>query len=418
MLPLSARRFSNILRKLIGKQYINYSDFAPWINTQIKEFEKLNDIELHVIAPHSGLKYFKHEFQMNGIYYHFFRHDWPLQFDAILSKLIKKKTRRFRLSRLRVNQFIKKIKPDIVNLIGSENPYYSMTVLDIKHLPIYVSAQTVYSNPARKNFVDGFDQFSWDTELKIHRKERYFGCSGRMHRDLILNNNPNAIIFKYFFPIQKPTNIVEKPKEYDFVFFAANIIQKKGIEDAIEALSLVKKEKSNITLNVLGFCAPDYKNVLEEKILALGLSENVIFNDYLPLHEDVLQQVKKSRFALLPNKLDVISGTIIESILLDLPVVTYKTTGSPFLNKNGEAILLAEIGNIKTLASNMLKLLDIPELASKLKNNAKAFVEKEFDNTTSAKRLVNNYRSVINHFHNNIPIPEDELFDINEFPIY
>ena len=293
-----------------------------------------------------------------------------------------------------------------------------MTVLDIKHLPIYVSAQTVYSNPARKNFVDGFDQFSWDTELKIHRKERYFGCSGRMHRDLILNNNPNAIIFKYFFPIQKPTNIVEKPKEYDFVFFAANIIQKKGIEDAIEALSLVKKEKSNITLNVLGFCAPDYKNVLEEKILALGLSENVIFNDYLPLHEDVLQQVKKSRFALLPNKLDVISGTIIESILLDLPVVTYKTTGSPFLNKNGEAILLAEIGNIKTLASNMLKLLDIPELASKLKNNAKAFVEKEFDNTISAKRLVSNYKAVIDHYYNNIPIPEELLFDTNEFPLY
>jgi hypothetical protein len=71
-LSLSNRSFSNSIRRLFSKPIVNYIDFAPWVSNQIKEFEKFNDIELHIIAPHYGLKRFKHSFKMNGVYYHFF----------------------------------------------------------------------------------------------------------------------------------------------------------------------------------------------------------------------------------------------------------------------------------------------------------------------------------------------------------
>jgi glycosyltransferase involved in cell wall biosynthesis len=105
-------------------------------------------------------------------------------------------------------------------------------------------------------------------------------------------------------------------------------------------------------------------------------------------------------------------------MLLELPVVTYKTTGTPYLNKDGETVLISKIGDIEHLAANMLKLLDSPELAEQLKKKAKAFVEKEFDNTASAKRLVEDYKAVIAHYHDGTPIPKELLFDLNEFPIY
>jgi glycosyltransferase involved in cell wall biosynthesis len=79
---------------------------------------------------------------------------------------------------------------------------------------------------------------------------------------------------------------------------------------------------------------------------------------------------------------------------------------------------LADIGDTEKLAENMLRLLNKPELAKKLKRDAKAFVEKEFDNTTSAERLLRNYKAVIDHYHQNIPIPKNLLFDTEEFPIY
>ena len=105
-------------------------------------------------------------------------------------------------------------------------------------------------------------------------------------------------------------------------------------------------------------------------------------------------------------------------MLLGLPVVTYKTSGTPYLNKDGETVLIGDIGNIEGLANNMLKLLDNPGLATKLREDAKSFVEKEFNNTMSAKRLVSNYKAVIDHYNFKISIPEEQLFDINEFPIY
>lgn len=417
-LPLSKMRASNFLRIIFGKTKFKYGDFAPWVNNLITEFEKFKDVELHIIAPHAGLSPFKYSFEMNGIYYHFFKPELPLRLDILVSRLPHQEKRRFSLNRLWVKQFIKEIQPDIVNLIGTENPYYSITVLDIEDIPVFVSAQTVYTNPDRQKISGNCDPLRWDTELKIHHKEKYYGCAGRMHRDLILRNNPDAIIFKNFFPIQYPKKVKEVEKEFDFVYFAQGVSQKKGIEDAIDALALVKKEKPNVTLKVVGHCPPNYKVFLNNKINNLGLTENISFHDYFPVHSDMHQYIKKAKFALLPVKLDVIPGTVIEAMLLELPVVTYKTTGTPYLNKNGETVLISEIGDIEHLAANMLKLLDSPELAEQLKKKAKTFVKKEFDNATSAKRLLEDYKAVIAHYHNGTPIPEKLLFDLNEFPKY
>jgi len=418
-LPLSKMRVKNTIKFLLGKQ-INqgYSDFAPWVSNLIKEFEKFDDIELHVISPFSGLTSLTHEFELNGISYHFYHPDLPILHFNLRDKFNWGGKPKYLRNRYFVKRFLKKINPDIVNLIGTENPYYSITSLDIKDLPVYVSAQTVYTNPDRKKYSDSCLQLNWDIELMIHKKEKYYGCSGRMHRDLILKNNPGAVIFKMFFPKQRPAQVKVVPKIIDFVFFAAGVTKKKGIEDVIDALVIVKKDKKNVSLNVVGGCSNAYKKFLLKRINELNLEKNIIFNDYFPLHSDMHQHIVQSYFAVLPVKLDIISGAVIEAILLDLPVVTYKTTGTPYLNKDGESVLIANIGDIDMLARQMLKLLNSPSLAQKLRENAKAFVEKEFDNTTSAKRLVSNFRAVIEHYHNNTPIPEKQLFNTKEFPLY
>jgi len=418
-LPLSNRYFFNFLKKLLGKERKTiYTDFAPWVNNLIQEFENFQDIELHIIAPHKGIKKFVVEFEFNGIHYHFLKPDFLLLPGKLFDRIFKERQKEFRLNRFLVKKLIKKIKPDLINLIGTENPYYSITALDIKDIPLYVSAQTVYTNPDRLKLSGRVSKLNWDVEMKIHKKATYFGCSGRMHRDLVLRNNPDAIVFKMFFPIQKSAEIKDVSKEFDFVFFAAGVTPKKGIEDALEALALVKKMKSNVTLNVVGRCNPDYKQVLLQKMDRLGLKNNVSYNEYFPVHAHMHQHVKKGRFALVPVKLDVIPGTVIEAILLDLPVITYKTSGTPYLNKDGETVLLADIGDIGKLAENMLLLLNNPEKAEQLKKTAKTFVEKEFDNTQSARRLVENYRAVIENYHYAIPIPKRLIFNTEEFPVY
>lgn len=417
-LPLSEKKLLRTVKSLFGRkmnQVFDKSDFAPWITNLIKAFEKFNDIELHVIAPFSGLKNLKSEFEINEIYYHFYKPDLPL----IHSNLPEKfhiGGKRFLQSRFFVKQFLKKIKPDLVNLIGTENPYYSITTLDIKDIPVYVSAQTVYTNPNREIYSTCL-RLNWDVELKIHSKEIYYGASSRMHRDLILNNNPNAVIFKMFFPIEKPRKVEIVPKIYDFVFFAG-VDKKKGVEDLIDALVIVKREKPDVVLNIVGRSSYEYMLYLKAKVEDLSLIKNVVFDDYFPVHADMHQHIVKSHFAVLPVKLDAIPSSVIEAILLNLPVITYKTTGTPYLNKNGEAILIGEIGDVNMLAYNMITFLNNPNYALKLSKNARVFVENEYNNEKLAMRLVDNYRAVLNHYHMKKEIPRDQLFSPDEFPRY
>jgi glycosyltransferase involved in cell wall biosynthesis len=417
-LPMAKLRLKNSLKALLGKKSKrDYSDFAPWVSNLIKEFEKFEDVELHVISPFAGMARGTCEFEKNGVFYHFFKPELPLLNFNVPHWLCWRGRSKYLLSRYFVKKFMRRIKPDIVNLIGTENPYYSITTLDIKNIPVYVSAQTVYTNPGRAKHGDNCVSEVWNLELKIHKKEKYYGCAGRMHRDLILNNNPDAIILKMFFPLEKPKQVKPVPKIYDFVFFAG-ILKKKGIEDLIAALAIVKKYKPEVKLNIIGTCSECYMKFLTDKIKVLDLVENIIFSGYFPVIADMHQHAVQSRFAVFPVKLDIIPSSVIEAILLGLPVVTYKTTGTPYLNRDADAVLLVDIDDTEMLAEKMIMLLESPELADKLRNNARAFVEREFDNTVSAKRLVSDYRAVIEHYYNEKSIPEELLFDINEFPKY
>jgi len=417
-LPLSKKNFENHIRRFLNKPKIQVFDYAPWITNMISEFEKRNDVEIHIISPHRSMKKFKYSFSYNNIHYHFFRPDDDMLLVKLYRRIFNIKQPKYYQNRYLIKQFVKDIEPDIVNLIGSENPYYSIASLDIRNLPLILTAQTVYTNPLRKKLSGEVDQFRWDLELKLHKKIKYFCCNGRMHRDLVFLNNNNAMIFHYSFPFRHPEKIDELIKKYDFVFFAAGVTKKKGIEDTIQALKIVKKEYPQVTLNIVGKCDVDYRQYLEKMIKELKLIDNIEFTEYFPKQSDMHKHIQQARYAVLPVKLDVISGTIIEAMILGFPVITYKTTGTPYLNKYGEAVLISDIDDVNSLANNMLRIMKEPELVKKMLTNSKIFIKREYDNKVNMDKLVNIYKAVYKHYYKKEPIPKELFFNPDEFPEY
>lgn len=415
----STRFFYRLIAKIIGKEPKNrdYKDFAPWISILIEEFEKFEDVELHVISPQVGLKGISSQFNLNGVHYYFYNPDFTL----FLSYLIKNVALWLKIqpSSFIVKRFLKKIKPDIINLIGAENYYHSCVVLDIEKIPILVTCQTIFTNPQRLQFQPHADKSkNWAIELLIQRKEIYFACGGRMHRDLLLTNNPEAIVFRGYLPSRMPGEIEEQVKEFDFVCFAGGHEDKKGTFDAIKAIEKVKLIKSDVSLNIVGGCSAEVRRELDKLISELRLSDNVVFNNYFPEHKDMFRQVKKSRFALLPVKLDIISSTTREAMYLGLPVVTYVTTGTPMLNKEKECVLLANIGDIDKLAENMINLIYSTDLAKKLSINAKEYIDIHFNNEIEAKNLISTYKAIIDHHFEGVEIPDCLLFNPEDYPVY
>jgi len=372
-------------------------ELAPWITLGVDEFKKRNDIDLHLIAPLVHICNSTIIVEGN-ITYHFVkigrplsRKPWPNWFnlDVLLN---------YMPFNLQVIRLIKRIQPDLVNLIGAENAYYSSSVLKIKNYPILVTIQGFVS---LNNELEGGNTKVVKRRIlieeEIMRKMKHFGVEATSIESYIRAYNPEAKMHWFHFPFAKTNVDTDHTKEYDIVFFA-RITKMKGIEDAIRALSIAKHYKPDIKMEVIGNADQGYMDSLRELVQELDLTKNIEFRGFLTTQKEMHNEAIKARISILPTYNDTIPGTIVESMLLGLPVISYRTGGIPDLNKDDENIILVEQGNISGLAEEIIKILEDPEKQSAMSNKVKTFALTRFDNTNSTDMLVKAYKEVINDY--------------------
>jgi glycosyltransferase involved in cell wall biosynthesis len=216
----------------------------------------------------------------------------------------------------------------------------------------------------------------------------------------------------YSWPNARFPDMPEQEKKYDFVNFAFSMDLRKGDEDSIRALAIVKKTYPNVTLNIAGGFSPDRKRYLEGVIDALGLKENVSFTPFFEKHEDMIKHIMQSRFAVLPIKLDLVSTTVKEAMFYKLAVVTNSTKGTPNLNREKQCVLLAEIDNIDSLADKMLELMQDSGLAELLVANSYDYqLRQQEKNAKKIDRFINILKAVYHNKYDQMPIPQELLLN-------
>lgn len=411
-LPLDNRKLYNFLRKMLGlpaKKNL-YGDIAAWDVNIIDEFKTHPEIDLHVISAHSGLKKSVVSYIEGNVHYNFVNCDRA----TLLKRLIRDDDLWRRLNPMvkHVHRLVDKIKPDLVLMVGLENAYISSTVLGIKGIPVLGLCQTIYNNPERAmySFVDSKNA---TTEMAIFKEYRYFGVYCKKHYDLLRQIAPDVTIFKFGFPSKgKLLEPTPTEKEYDFVNFAMGMSSKKGFTDAIEATAIVKKKYPDVKLNLVGGGSVEQKAELKKMAEQLGVKDNVIFTPFFEKKTDLFLHIQKSRFALLPCKMDNISGTMTQAMQLGLPIVVYKTTGTPSFNREKECALIAEHSNVEDLAAKMLILMRDSEKAELLRKNASEFQEKKAEIAKqNGNCLIETFKAVISKEQQGKNIPQELLFN-------
>lgn len=412
-LPLHLDIFT---RLLLAKNHLpqntDVEEFAVWNSNAINELRNYKEaIELHVIAPYHFLKPKTFSLESDGIYYHFFRSDDDYLPLVLMRRLFNRKCD-YKRNRKIIKDFVSQISPDIIHVVGIENPYYSMCVFDMPHnIPVIVQLQTLLNAPEFKMASQGNDWkylYRSEVERNILEQVTYVGFGGKYYNQIIREQfNKNAIFLKTVLALAEPIDISFGEKKYDFVYFASDI--SKAADLAVEAFILASQKSPNITLNIVGGYNLDIKLQLEKRLAENNLLGKVTFSGKLQTHEDVIRQIRLSRYALLPLKLDFISGTIREAMANGLPVVTTKTEGTPKLNEKYECALLSDVGDHGALADNMCKLLEQPRLVEKLRVNGGKFMEEKDSNGIRIRRYVDIYYAVLDHFHDGSLIPDDLL---------
>ncbi len=403
------------IKRLPTDPRIFIGEYSIWVTNAIEEYEKMTDeIELHVVTPHSNMAKNVQEFNDNGIYYHFFQ-DESCKTLKRLKRIVSPSIdlSRYVENRQRISRFLKCIKPDIVYMIGVESPFYALSALDIPHnIPLLIQLQTLMCDPSfEKNYPISHDMYLYrsSVEVNVIKRADYIGSTIKKMKNVIVQDvKSDAVFLKSNLAIGEKIFDKHVEKKFDFVYYAANI--SKAFDLALEGFAIAHERIPNITLLVVGAYDAEYKNKMDARIKELSLEKVITFTGRLPTHDDVLNKIRESRFALIPLKIDIISGTIRESMANGLPVVTTITDGgTPMLNETRETVLLSPIGDHEALANNMLRLLNDSELASRLKKNGYIRIQERYSNASLVQQQKRALLAAYENFTNGTPIPQDVL---------
>ena len=137
-LQLRSLWWGNLMRKVIHKPMLRYSDLAYWNVDFIKALGNIPELECHVISHHLGLKKKQQRFIKEGINYNFLQEKENLP-QKIWKILTRSKTKDNYIAPARkIKNVVNEIDPDIVIVCGAENPIYSGSALLINNKPVFV----------------------------------------------------------------------------------------------------------------------------------------------------------------------------------------------------------------------------------------------------------------------------------------
>ena len=396
------------IRKLFNKTY-KVVDHGLWNHYAINELESYHEIDLTVISFHAFMKKKLQRFDIGSTKYIFIRMR-GMTITSKLGYLFNGKEIQREKDLALISGLIKEINPDIIHVIGAETSYYSEAILKVpRKIPTIVQLQTLLADPDAKIYYPGLEK-RIPSERRVLERADYIATPVKRYGSIIKKEiKNNAVILNTFLALTEPIDRKECKKEFDFVYFAADI--SKACDLAINAFVIAKKKHPEITLDIVGFYNIDYKKELDIYLQNLGISDSVFFEGRLDSHEDVINQIRKARFALIPTKMDMISSTQREAMANGLPLVATITNGTPILNLKRESALLSVIGDDEAMANNMLRLLDNSLLADQLRENAYITSSENKSNKQAIKDWVICYKCCIEHHSKGVPIPHEYLLD-------
>ncbi len=369
-------------------------EFSSWISNMLKGFENREDIEIHVISPHEYLKRYT-TITIRNIHYHFIpfgipfwhRH-WPnfFRFDIYTD---------FCFFNRQVKNVIKKIQPDMINLHGAENAYYSSVILDLyKTYPVLILIQGIISEYKNDKSLSIEIKKRISVEEKIFTKLKYF-CGDSDASTYISYYNKNHIFFKLEYPVNEEliTSIKDSVKKYDCIFFG-RLTKDKGIVDFIKVISELKKSIPDIRACIVG---GGNIQPFEKFSRDLGCFENIKFMGFVKSQSKLFELVKASKIFLAPSLVDRLPSTIREAMFLKIPIVAYATGAIPSVNTTRENILLVKKGDFAAMAKKTYMLLENSELREALADKAFEFYKNEFSLEVNLHLFLSAYKTILSN---------------------
>jgi len=314
------------------------------------------------------------------------------------------------------------IKPDLVFIFGTENPFG--LIADRINVPVVISIQAVINGLVGSLF-QGFsgqelasELFSrrmltgdgiyhkWWThkksariEREIYKKVHYFCGRTDWDQNWQKRLNPQGRYFHIDRVLREEfyrATWKREPEDGHRIFSLSGNAPFKGGISLVRAVTLLRKRGyDNLQLHLAGV---DSDSVVGQKILKLVKDNNLDDQIYLLGRvepERIIKEMKRSRIFVLPTHLDNSPNSLAEAMILGMPCIASNAGGVPTMLQDGIEGLIYPHQDLSALADRIERLLGDPQLAQRLGQAARLTALARHDPVKIAQKTKNVYQQIL-----------------------
>ena len=181
------------------------------------------------------------------------------------------------------------------------------------------------------------------------------------------------------------------PKENITMLMGARFEIVKNHDLLLKSLSVLKdKGINNFTCMLAG--QGELESEIRGKVSEMNLEENIIFLGY---RKDIYKFIKLSDIVTLTSIKEGIPRIIMESMYFKKPIIATDVLGTRELIVNNETGFVTDLGDYKSMAENIEKLINDEELRYKFGSKGKIRIEKKFTEQLVIKRIDKLYSDIL-----------------------
>jgi len=325
---------------------------ASWIVNLAKALSASDDVDLQIITATAGIRR-NQTIKKDGITFYVIRSTFPFTTRGFPEYMPLDVLTRYASLRRQIRQVILRLRPDLIHVHGTEEGY-GLAALDVG-LPTIISIQGIMQLCARVSPSIVF-RLQAPVEVRVLRTAKYFGTRTEWATNFIRGLNSNAMIYDLPEAVDRVFFKEHAGQSTQNILMVGSVVQRKGIEEAIDAMRVIIAKYPLAKLLVVGEGRADYVKALKQRAIGGGIASNVEWLGFKTA-EEIMALHAISAVLIHPSHIDNSPNSVAEAMASGLPVIASNVGGIPSMIEDGVTGLLVEPRNHLQLAEAVISLL-------------------------------------------------------------
>lgn len=249
----------------------------------------------------------------------------------------------------------------------------------------------LYSYKSKRRIIEDFNQ----------QAEKFIAISDAVKGHWIEKGLCEDKIVQIYNGVKLNKNVrkITKSSEVFRLIIMGQVTESKGQDNLIKAIAMLPNAlKEKVRLDIVGDGSSVYTHKLLELIRENSLEDSIQFLGY---QYEFREKLGYYDCGVMCSRAEGFGRVTVEYMMAGLPVIASDGGANSEIVQDGKNGFLYKQGNVDDLCDKLIQMLSNPEKVEKMGEYAKSYAEQFFSAELNAKKIYEEYRSLLKDSRNN-----------------